>query len=187
MTLGENKKIMLALIEEYSPTSELLTTDEDISTRLNLVYAPNYQYISQEKKILRTKTITINEDSDSVLEQTLPSNMYQFRRIVGLDADNKRISVDYEIIGNKIYLQQKAGKYIIEYFAYPLQILSDTPDSFMLEVDNDAQAMLAYLVANDILKVDPSADYTAFLAEYTRRLERLDTRRILPSIEVEEA
>ena len=47
MTLEENKKIALSLIEEYSPTNQMLTDDEDISTRLNLIYAPNYQELSQ--------------------------------------------------------------------------------------------------------------------------------------------
>ena len=53
MTLNENKKITLALIEEYSPNNEYLTEDEDIANRLNLVYAPNYQEISQIKRILK--------------------------------------------------------------------------------------------------------------------------------------
>ena len=50
MTLEENKKICLGLIEEYSPTNKLLTDDEDIQARLNLVYSPNYQFLSQKKK-----------------------------------------------------------------------------------------------------------------------------------------
>lgn len=185
MTLGDNKKIMLALIEEYSPESEILTTDEDIATRLNLVYAPSYQYAAQLKKILRTKTIVVNEDSDAVLEQILPGNMYQLKRIIGLDDNNNKISAEYDIIGNKIYLKQRKGKYIMEYYAYPLQITAETPDTFMLEIDNDAQAVLPYMVANDILKVDPSADYTAFLAEYKSRMQGLDPRKATSSAEVE--
>ena len=30
MNLGDNKKVMLGLIEEYSPTTQYLTDDEDI-------------------------------------------------------------------------------------------------------------------------------------------------------------
>ena len=44
--------------------------------------------------------------------------------------------------------------------------------------------ILPYAVANDILKVDPSADYTAFLNEYKRKKEELDTRKEIPSINV---
>ena len=57
MTLGENKKIALALIEEYSPNSSNLTDDSDIATRLNLLYSTNYQELAQTKKILKTKVL----------------------------------------------------------------------------------------------------------------------------------
>ena len=46
--------------------------------------------------------------------------------------------------------------------------------------------VLPYAVANDILKADPSSDYTAFLSEYRRKLELLDPRKILPSVTIEE-
>lgn len=186
MTLEENKKITLGLIEEYSPTNIYLTDDEDIHDRLNLVYAPCYQYLSQIKKILKTKTITIAENLDGTLESNLPYDMYQFKRIVGLDSDNKRITPVYDIIGKKLYLKQNEGKYIIEYYAYPQNITTDTTDDFILELDNDAQNTLPYLVANDILKVDPSANYTAFYTEFQNRMQALMNDNVLKSAEVEE-
>jgi len=186
MTLKENKQIMLGLIEEYSPTNEYLTDDEDIRNRINLVYSPNYQFLSQEKKILKTKIITIDEDSDSTLESNLPMDLYQFKRLVALDSNNNRFSPEYDKIVNKLYIKQKKGKYIIEYYAYPEVITLDTKDDFELEIDQDVQAILPYMVANDILKVDPSANYSAFYAEYQRRLERLDTRTTFPSAEISE-
>lgn len=186
MNLGDNKKIMLGLIEEYSPTNQYLTDDEDIRNRLNLVYAPNYQFLSQVKKILKTKTITIEETQDTTMETNLPVDLYQFKRLVALDSNNCRISPEYDIIGKKIFIKQKEGRYIIEYYAYPTEITKDTEDDFELEIDQDVQAVLPYIVANDILKVDPSADYTAFYAEYQKRLESLDSRNMLSSAEVDE-
>ena len=186
MTLNENKKICLGLIEEYSPNNQFITEDEDIRTRLNLVYAPNYQDLSQKKKILKTKTISITEDSDTRNSYSLPSDMYQFKRIVGLDENNEKIAVQHDVIGNKIYIKSIPGTYIIEYYAYPEIITETTSDEYELEIDQDAQLILPYAVANDILKVDPSSDYTAFLAEYQKKIEALDTRKILPSIEIEE-
>lgn len=184
MNLGQNKKITLGLIEEYSPTSQYLTDDEDIRDRLNLVYAPNYQYLSEEKPILKTKTITINEDSDIWSENSLPMDCRQLKRVVGLDSNNETISVEWKLVGKKIFIKSITGRYIVEYYAYPQVITEETPDTFNLEIDQDAQTKLTWLVANDILKVDPSADYTAFLGEFQRRLERWDTRTILPSAEV---
>lgn len=187
MTLGDNKKITLGLIEEYSPNNQYLTDDEDIRDRLNLVYAPNYQYVSQIKRILKTKTINIEETSNSTMESSLPMDMYQFKRLVALDSNNERISPEYDIIGKKIYIKQKEGKYIIEYYAYPTDITLNTNDDFVLEVDKDAQGILPYLVANDILKVDPSADYTAFYREFQGRMDLLmNTKDVMMSAEVEE-
>lgn len=186
MNLGDNKKVMLGLIEEYSPTNQYLTDDEDIRNRLNLVYAPNYQFLSQIKKILKTKIINITETTDITMESALPTDLYQFKRLVALDSNNNRISPEYDIIGKKIYIKQKEGKYIIEYYAFPTEITLDTKDSFELELEQDAQSVLPYLVANDILKVDPSADYTAFYNEYQRRMDKLDNRNTLSSAKVEE-
>lgn len=187
MTLQDNKKITLGLIEEYSPNNQYLTDDEDIRNRLNLVYEPNYQYLATIKKILKTKTITISETQDAKGEYSLPMDMYQFKRIVGFDSNNNEISPTFNIVGNKIYIKQTEGKYIIEYYAYPTDINTDTSDNFELEIDQDAQNVLPYMVANDILKVDPSADYTAFYREYQNRVEVLINSKIVqPSATVED-
>ena len=112
MTLGENKKIMLGLIEEYSPNNQLLTEDEDIRNRINLVYATNYQYLSQKKKILKTKTINIDTDTDNtMIEYSLPMDLYQFKRIVRLDENNNKANTNYYIVGKKIYVEARKGRY----------------------------------------------------------------------------
>ena len=189
MTLGENKKITLALIEEYSPTNQYLTDDEDIKNRINLIYAPNYQEIALIKKILTTKTLMENsgDNPDGYAEYSLPKDMYQLKNVICLDDDNIRIKSNYYLIGNKIYISNKNEyQHILEYYKYPTVITEKTSDTFELEVDQDAQMNLCYLVANDILKVDPSANYTAFLSEYQRKKQEWDTRRELPSVIVEE-
>lgn len=190
MTLKENKKITLALIEEYSPNNSILTDDEDIAMRLNLVYAPNYQELAQVKKILKTKVLrNITGNTEEGYEEiSLPSDMFQQKRIIALDKNNIELEADYRKIGtNKIYLNKNIdAKYILEYYAYPTEIKEDAEDDFYLELDQDAQMLLPYLVANDILKTDPSADYQAFLSEYNRKLQMLDSRREIPSIVVEE-
>lgn len=167
----------------------MLTDDEDIATRLNLVYSTNYQELSQNKKILKTKTLRdiTGETEKGFEELSLPSDMYQLKRVIALDKDNIEVQADYKTIGKKIYINKNIdAKYILEYYAYPTVITETTEDEFYLEIDQDAQMILPYAVANDILKVDPSSDYSAFLAEYKRKLESLDTRRIMPSVVIEE-
>ena len=189
MTLGENKKIALALIEEYVKTNEKLTDDTDIQDRINLLYAPAYQELSQVKKILKTKTIREmpSEEAEGYDEITLPSNLYQLRKVVAWNENGEDVATDYKELGNKLYISRKSmAQYRIEYYAYPTQITENTSDKFMLELDPDVEMILPYQVANDILKVDPSADYTAFLAEYQRKIQALDSRRSIATITVEE-
>ena len=189
MTLGENKKITLGLIEEYSKTNTDLTDDEDIAMRLNFAYATNYQELSQNKKIIKTRVLKeiSGETAEGYTEYSLPNNMYQMKRILALDENNNIMKTNYYLLGKKIYISNQSDyRYILEYYQYPTVITEQTPNTFMLEIDQDVQMILPYAVANDILKVDPSADYSAFLAEYQRKKENLDTRTEIPSITVEE-
>lgn len=190
MTLGENKKITLGLIEEYSKNNEDLTEDEDIAMRLNLVYATAYQELSQIKKILKTKIIKdieTEESGEGYTEYSLPSNMYQLVSIIALDENNNDVMADYKKIGRKIYIRNNSkANYILEYYAYPSIINEETKNDFELELDQDVQLILPYAVANDILKVDPSSDYTAFYQEYQRKIQSLDNRQTIPSVTIEE-
>lgn len=189
MTLGENKKIALGLIEEYSKTNSNLTDDEDISTRINLLYATSYQELSQIKKIIRTKVLREIADNtgEGYDEYSLPANMYQLRRVIAQDNNNVIQEADYYILGKKIFISKETDyKYILEYYMYPTVITEDTDNNFVLEIDQDAQMILPYAVANDILKADPSSDYTAFFTEYRRKLDMFDNGRVAPGIIVKE-
>ena len=189
MTFGENKKIALGLIEEYSKTNSAFTDDEDIANRINLLYSTNYQELSQVKKIVKTKVLrdVLDEISKGYEEYSMPANLYQLRRIFALDENNNKQEADYYTLGKKIFISRETDyKYILEYNAYPTVITEDTSDDFMLEIDQDAQMILPYAVANDILKADPSSDYTAFYTEYKRKLDMFDNGRIAPGIVVKE-
>lgn len=191
MTLGENKKICLALIEEYVKNNENLTDDTDIQDRINLLYAPAYQELSQLKKMIKTKTLkeyVEDEEAEAGYEEfSLPSNMYQLKKVVAWNKDGEDVTPEYKLLGKKIYIKKSSNAtYIIEYYVYPTQIAENTPDSFMLELDQDVQNVLPYQVANDILKTDPSADYSAFLNEYQRKKEGIDGRRSIATISVED-
>ncbi len=190
MTYGENKKITLALIEEYTPNMKAYTEDEDIATRLPFLYNLAYQELAQTKKITATKTyseIADENKQDRYTSYSLPSDLYQIKNIFVQDSNNKQINADYYIVGNKIYINDNTpGNTILEYYKYPQEINEETEDDFYLELDNDAQALLPYKVADDILKTDPSADYTAFATEYQRKLQALDTRRNIPAVTLNE-
>lgn len=190
MTYGENKKITLALIEEYSQNMNEKTEDEDIALRLPFIYNLAYKELAMIKKIVATKTyseIPDEQKQDRYTPYNLPSDLYQIKNIVTLDEDNKPINADYYTIQNKIYINDNSnGKTVLEYYKYPQEINEDTTDDFYLEIDEDVQGILPYKVADDILKTDPSADYTAFATEYQRKLQILDTRKNIPTVTLKE-
>lgn len=191
MTYGESKKQVLALIEEYSPVMDNLTEDEDIATRLPHLFDLAYQELAQNKKIIATKIYQEKNDDekeDRYSSYTLPSDLYQIKNVFMLDKNNKKSNVDYYTVGsNKIYINDNTpGQTVVEYYKYPQTINEKTQDSFYLEIDQDAQSILPYKVADDILKTDPSADYTSFATEYQRKLQLLDNRRNVPSVNLRE-
>ena len=190
MTYGENKKITFALIEEYAPNMTKLTEDEDIANRLPFLYNLAYKELAQTKKIIATKMyseIVDENKEDRYTSYSLPSDLYQIKNVFVQDSYNKSINADYYIVGNKIYINDNTpGNTVLEYYKYPQEINEETEDEFYLELDNDAQALLPYKVADDILKTDPSSDYTAFATEYQRKLQALDTRRNIPAVTLKE-
>lgn len=191
MTLEENIKIVLSLIDEYAPEStNLFTEDEDIQNKIKTLYNQPYQELSQVKKIKKVKTISkILGDTEYYREYSLPFDMFQLKSVIILDADtNKKVSGDFYIIESekKIYINDTSNaNYKIEYYAYPTTITEDTDNDFNLEIDQDVQNILPYKVADNLLKSDPSADYTAFRQAYEDAINKLDTRTILPSAVIE--
>lgn len=188
MTLGENKKIMLSLIEEYSPQNELLTDDADIQERINHIYNTAYHELAQLKKIKKVFEInkTISKE-DFYREYSLPADLYQINNVLAFDrVSNRPTTAEYYIVNDKIYINDTSDAiYKITYYAYPIPITEDTPDDFELEIDADAQQLLPYAVASDILKTDVSADYSAFEKIYMAKRDRLDTRSSMPTINME--
>lgn len=191
MTYGECKKQILALIEEYAPNTDNYTEDEDIATRIPFLVDLAYQELAQTKKIISTKIyaeITDEKKQDTFTSYTLPSDLYQIKNIYLLDKNNKKGISNYFVSGkNKIYINDNnQGQTVLEYYKYPTTINDKTKDSFYLEIDQDAQSILPYKVANDLLVTDPSANYTAFATEYQRKLQLLDTRRNIPTVNLRE-
>lgn len=191
MTYGESKKQILALIEEYAPNQNMnsYTEDEDIALRLPHLFDLAYQELAQNKKIIASKVYPEKEEKvDKYTSYTLPSDLYQIKSVFMLDENNKKGNVDYYTLGkNKIYINDSTqGQTVLEYYKFPQNINEETEDDFYLELDQDAQSVLVYKVASDILKTDPSAEYTAFATEYQRVLQMLDNRKNIPSVTLKE-
>lgn len=186
MTLIESIKQTLALADEYSPSAgykEMYTEDEDFQNKTKILYGQAYQELSQVKKIKKSKTISRNVDKEAKEHYTaysFPSDLYILEGVCALDSEtNKQVEGDFfiRLYEKKIYINDAdTSTYKIDYFAYPDVITDETENDFELEIDQDVQMLLAYKVVDDILKTDPSADYSAFRNAYNEAINRLDLR-----------
>lgn len=188
MTLIDVKKVFLSLIDEYAPTNKVFTEDEDADEKFKTLLCPAYQEMADKKPIQKIKNMNHNyTGEDSYSEYSLP-NFKQLRKVVALDEKNRPITGDYYFLGNKkLYINNNSNAtYYIEYTIEPTVITDEIEDDFELEIDQDAQMMLPYLVANDYLKTDPSANYSAFLNEFQRKMQEFDTRKKGIMVEITE-
>ena len=77
MTYGENKKLTLALIEEYAPDLVKKTEDDDIALRLPFLYQLAYQeFIGEHKFSVVTNCFLMpTEENDTVDKESVSLQM----------------------------------------------------------------------------------------------------------------
>ncbi len=172
MTLSQIKELAVKLIDEYSNNSNL-TDDEDIRLKLNGLCNLGQIELSLIKKIKKTYEFSIDEESETEYNViALPENYMEENRMRYYSSNGSLLN--YYIQDNKLKIHKDClGNFEFEYFAKPQEITNETDDGYELEIDLEAQQVLPYYVASDILKSDVSANYTAFEAKYNAKLEIL--------------
>ena len=66
----------------------------------------------------------------------------------------------------KILLDTNEDKIDMYYYKYPTVINSDTSDDYEMEISLDCLNAMPYGVASDLLKSDPSVDYSIYATRY---------------------
>ena len=150
---------------------------------VTITFSGNYYYSVKNVAVFDAN---FNQSSDipnyeRYIEYDLPSDYYHLDNVELKGVEYK----DYDIKGKKIRINAyDIGEYVINYFAYPTTITSETEDTFEFELEPVAQMILPWSVASDILKSDVSANYTSFEAKYNAKLEILNNAIEKPTIKV---
>ena len=167
MTLGQLKKETVVLIEEYNGESTF-TDDADLAAKLN--YAVNTiqtELAMDVSPIIKSEAIT--KLSTSKLTHNLPADFYQLYRID---------ECKWDIMGGTIIFDNDfIGTINMYYKAYPTRIDDATLDTANLEIDRNAQEIMKWGVASEILKVDPAIDYGIFEAKYQNLKANINSSR----------
>ncbi len=171
MTYGENKKITMALIDEYDAEGNF--TDEDAEAKLPLLYEIAYSQLASIRTRLKTKEIEITEGSGR--EKIKLPKCKQRAEIYAVDENQDKIICDWYQRGEFILVSKEvACTLIIVYEPYLERITESTEDSFELEIDEDLQDLLPYRVASDLFKTDPSQNWSAFENIYNNLLQQVN-------------
>lgn len=175
MTLGEGKRKVLMLLDEYS-SGGVITVDQDLELRMADFFDLAQKNIAQYKRILRSFSPAAPEEAEITLPGytacPLPEDFVQPFRIW---KDGKRTGA-YTLTQGAILLpEDDVGRVMVEYFATPATIPQNAPDDYEFEVSQDAAACMPYFVAAQQLVVDLVVDYQPLLDLYDRMVAALDT------------
>jgi hypothetical protein len=182
MTLLEMKKKVLGLIEELNPSSELLTDDPDISTKINDVTNQVMFELARMKKIPKYVELAVTE-GDVIefadIEKKCGYEIYQIGLVSGVQFVPKADGTVLKIL--------ESGTAEIDCFVYPERITEKTKDkAYEFELPPDVLEIMPYGIAGDLLKSDVSTEYgSVYATRYESMLQRLDPRYSMSSIYIE--
>ena len=175
MTLGDAKRRVLMLLDEYS-SGGTVTEDRDIMNKMADFFDIAQKEIAGYQKIIGKAEYTLIPREGDFVYYDLPENFVKTFRVW----KNGKILAGYPIISNQLAVpSEESGTVILEYFARPQTITPETPDDYEFEVPEEAANCLPFYVAAQQLMADLVVDYSAFWSMYLNMRAALDTS--LPS------
>lgn len=172
MTLGQAKAMAMKLMDEYMVDAPP-TDDEETLAKLNAMFQAAQIFVCTIKPIEKHFIIE-HPQSDTIFnEYDLPEDFYQAFMV--RDAQGNGYG-QVEFHEPKFMITDQTAQTVrIDYYAYPTEITDSTSDDYEIELSQDAQQVLPYAVVADLLKTDPSADYTAFEVKFNNLVASLST------------
>ena len=154
MTLGEGKRRVLMLLDEYS-SGGAPALNEDLSVRMNDFFDIAQKDVAVWQPIVRRRELTL----DGTGRMALPEDVKSVLRIRG----NGRRTLRYEVFDGEILSRPgDCSVLTLDYAAQPAGITAETGDDYEFEVSEDAANCLPLFVAAQQLIADVTVDYGAF-------------------------
>ena len=166
MTLGEAKRKVLMLLDEYSTGGEV-AADADVDAKMNDFFDMAQRDAAAWQPIVRRVALLL----DGTGSMTLPEDV---SRVIRVRKNGVRVS-DYEVVdGELLSPEGDRSQLTLDYIASPEKITPDTADDYEFEVSDEAANCLPFFVAAQQLIADLVVDYGAFYNLY------LQMRALLP-------
>ena len=166
MTLGEAKRKVLMLLDEYSAGGEV-SADADVDAKMNDFFDMAQRDAAAWQPIVRRVALLL----DGTGAMALPGDV---SRVIRVRKNGVR-APGYEVVdGSLVYPEGDRSLLTLDYIARPEAITPDTPDDYEFEVSDEAANCLPFFVAAQQLIADLVVDYGAFYNLY------LQMRALLP-------
>lgn len=166
MTLGEGKRKVLMLLDEYSGGGEL-TVDADVNAKMNDFFDAAQRDVAAWQPIVRRTDVTLDGTGSMALGEDV-SHVIRVRK------DGIRVS-GYETVDGKLLSNVgDTSALTLDYIASPRAITPETADDYEFEVSDEAASCLPFFVAAQHLVAELVVDYGAFYNLY------LQMRGMLP-------
>ena len=181
MTYGELKDFVLQLLNRYSIGGEgvdpAYNDQSDILARIPELVRDGLQYIATSCRRLREVAPLASPErvGDFYLYQ-LPDDCYQIcGGLLRLEGGNVSRYRGYRIAGGRQLLIPAAdkGKFLVEYFRYPMVIRGIPQDGDFLDCPAEAQPAVAYYVAAHLAMEDNNYLHASLHNEFEMKLLRL--------------
>lgn len=173
MTLGEGKRKVLMLMDEYS-SGGVRSEDKDIEARMVDFFNTAQQNVAAYQKLVREFTPQAPEGAQGdTVACPVPEDFVGVFRVW---RDGKVTRRHRWKSGAILVPAEELGRVSVEYFARPAVIPQDAGDDYEFEVSPEGAECMPYFVAAQQLLVDLVVDYQPLLSVYDRMLAALDTR-----------
>ena len=166
MTLGEAKRRVLMLLDEYSGGGEI-TADADVGAKMNDFFDMAQRDAAAWQPIVRRVALLLDGTGSTALPEDVS-------RVIRVRKNGVRVP-DYEVVDGKLLSPEgDRAQLTLDYIASPEKITPDTADDYEFEVSDEAANCLPFFVAAQHLIADLVVDYGAFYNLY------LQMRAMLP-------
>ncbi len=170
MKLGELKQYVMQMCEDYSaPPSGYdeetsaynFTDDSDYDSKIIVAINGVFSEIAAIIPLIKTTTVT-----PIVGEVALPASTKQVKK-----CEVCGVSVPFVVSDDILKFPKQYPTVDVTYQKVPTMFFASTPNSTVLEFDDEVCGVAVYGVCADLLKI--SGDYEIFEAKYQSRIARL--------------
>lgn len=164
MTVGEAKARVRMLLDAYTSAGQPLE-DRDLEARLPAALDGAQKHLAALKPIRRIYQVPVTSGTAGPVPYAMPRDFMTPVRVL---ADWE--PVPGRFVGRSLLLDGDETRSIrVEYDAVPKTIGAETPDSAVLELEEDACACLPVYAAATLATGDPACDGTGLMALFQRQ------------------